>query len=82
MLRSLSYWLSTFVIAFLAANAVGSEKALEHTLDFGPAEEALIHALPVPEPARAAFLGIGIIAVAFTYRRAWLNMKRQSESRA
>jgi len=35
--------------------------------------------LPVPEPARAVLLGIGIMAVAFTYRRAWLNMKQAAE---
>tara|TARA_R110002049_G_scaffold24191_3_gene85869 strand:+ start:726 stop:971 length:246 start_codon:yes stop_codon:yes gene_type:complete len=80
MIRSFAYWISTFALAFLAAHATGSEKAAEGSLDFATTGDALIHVLPVPEPARAAFLGIGIMAVAFTYRRAWLNLKRQSES--
>lgn len=38
------------------------------TLTFSP--------LPVPEPGRAVLLFAGIMAMAFTYRRVWLNWKR------
>jgi hypothetical protein len=31
---------------------------------------------PVPEPSRALLLFAGIMAMAFTYRRAWLSWKR------
>jgi hypothetical protein len=32
--------------------------------------------LAVPEPSRALLLFIGVMAMAFTYRQAWLNWKR------
>ena len=40
----------------------------------GPAAEVL----PVPEPSRTFLLVIGIMAVAFTYRQAWMNLKRKN----
>lgn len=76
MIRSFVYWTASLSLAVMAATALGSDGSMDWTAS----DPMLIHALPVPEPARAAFLGIGIIAVAFTYRRAWLNMKRRSEA--
>jgi hypothetical protein len=35
--------------------------------------------LPVPEPSRAFLLFAGIMAMAFTYRRAWLGWKRNEQ---
>jgi len=35
--------------------------------------DALTHSAAVPEIARSILLGIGILAVAYTYRQAWLN---------
>lgn len=32
--------------------------------------------MPVPEPGRALLLFAGMMAMAFTYRRVWLNWKR------
>lgn len=81
MFRSVSYWTAALSVAVLAAQAVGNPKAVGDAAEWMAPSEGLIHVMPVPEPARAAFLGIGIVAVAFTYRRAWLNMKRRGEER-
>jgi hypothetical protein len=38
-------------------------------------DAAASHILPVPEPGRVMMLFAGMMAMAFTYRRAWLNWK-------
>jgi hypothetical protein len=73
-MRTFFYWLFSTSLAALAASASEhSEKATE--ILWLPASQ--LNALPVPEPSRAVLLGVGIMAIAFTYRQAWLNMKRK-----
>lgn len=80
MIRSAAYWTIAVATALLAMGAAAKDRMAEAEVDWMASPENLVHVMPVPEPARAAFLGIGIMAVAFTYRRAWLNMKRKAES--
>lgn len=63
MKRRLIFWSTTLVGAALAARASAMGQGWE-----------LLGGDPLPEPARAAFLGAGILAVAYAYRRAWLNL--------
>jgi len=75
-MRTILYWLTATAIAVLAA------RATDHPVDGGSIgwsadTEIRADILPVPEPSRAVLLGIGIMAIAFTYRRAWLNLKRK-----
>jgi hypothetical protein len=73
LMRTMFFWLTTTAIAVLAAGA--SELGAEtHPLWAVPSQADI---LPVPEPSRALFLGIGIMAIAFTYRQAWMNWKRK-----
>ncbi|MFO1485518.1 MAG: PEP-CTERM sorting domain-containing protein [Verrucomicrobiaceae bacterium] len=73
--RSFAYW---FLCSAFAVIAVGAaEPGVVDTATFMlPADASAIHA--VPEPGRAFLLFAGIMAMAFTYRRAWLNWKRAS----
>lgn len=73
-MRPLLFWLITTVIAVLAAR--GADEA-PHAGDLLWAPDAEVHLLHVPEPSRAFLLGVGIMAIAFTYRQAWLNLKRK-----
>jgi len=56
--------------------AVGAaEPGMADTATFTlPSDASAIHV--VPEPGRAMLLFAGIMAMAFTYRRAWLSWKR------
>lgn len=74
-MRAFFYWLVVTVIAVFAAHASDLEKGAASVLWVPPSQ---LDVLPVPEPSRAVLLGIGIMAIAFTYRRAWLNLKRKN----
>lgn len=75
--RSFSYW---FVCSVAAVLAVG---ATEPDMTSAPAlkltETGSIGVFPVPEPNRAFLLFAGIMAMSFTYRRAWLSWKRSAQ---
>jgi hypothetical protein len=72
--RSFSYWFASSLAAVLAASA-GETSASAETPFVLPAD-AEMSILAVPEPSRALLLFIGVMAMAFTYRQAWLNWKR------
>ncbi len=76
-LRSFSYWFVCSIAAVIAANA--AEPDMAAVLDFHLPEAGMSTVLPVPEPNRTFLLFAGIMAMAFTYRRAWLNWKRSSQ---
>ena len=76
--RSFSYW---FICSIAAAIAVGAaEPDMASTLSFTLPENTASSVLPVPEPSRALLLFAGIMAMAFTYRRAWLSWKRSPQA--
>jgi hypothetical protein len=41
---------------------------------------AVSNVVAVPEPSRAILLFAGIMAMAFTYRHAWLSWKRSAQA--
>ncbi|OYW31142.1 MAG: hypothetical protein B7Z47_01925 [Chthoniobacter sp. 12-60-6] len=61
----------------MAVNA--AEPGVAAMLDFHLPEPGMSSVLPVPEPNRTFLLFAGIMAMAFTYRRAWLNWKRNAQ---
>ena len=63
MKRRLIFWSTALAVAAFAVRASAMGLGLE-----------LLGGDPLPEPARAAFLGAGLLAVAYAYRRAWLNL--------
>lgn len=69
-MRSVLYWLTSTIVAVLCIKAAA-------TTDFD--ESVLTATVPAhlvttsPDPLRAILLGVGIMAVAYTYRRVWLN---------
>jgi hypothetical protein len=75
-IRSFSYWLACSIAAAIAVGATEPDKAA--TLDFSPVA-ALSSVHTVPEPGRAFVLFAGIMAMAFTYRHAWLKWKRSAQ---
>ena len=72
--RSLLYWFICITFAVYVAQA--AEPLNPDTMAALSAGNALdAKLLPVPEPGRALLLFAGVMAMAFTYRRAWLNWK-------
>ncbi len=76
-LRSFSYWFVCSIAAVIALNA--AEPDMTTALDLQLPAAGMSSVLPVPEPNRTFLLFAGIMAMAFTYRRAWLNWKRSSQ---
>lgn len=73
--RPTFYWLACIALAAIAAQGadpVGAEGAAGFVL---PQVDANM-LMPVPEPGRALLLFAGMMAMAFTYRKVWLNWKR------
>jgi hypothetical protein len=75
--RSIGYWFVCSVVAVIAVGA--AEPDLSSTASFTPPIDAASAVQAVPEPGRALLLFVGIMAMAFTYRKAWLNWKRGSQ---
>lgn len=72
--RSISYWFASSLAAAFAATA--GEPVTDAVAPFSLPSDAAMSILTVPEPSRALLLFIGVMAMAFTYRQAWLNWKR------
>ncbi len=72
--RSILYWLICLAFAVLVARAA-EPTAVSDGLTWATGDGTAAHVLPVPEPGRAMMLFAGVMAMAFTYRRAWLNWK-------
>lgn len=75
--RSFSYWLACSIAAAMAVGA--TEPHQTGTLDLTLPESAISSVIAVPEPSRALMLFAGIMAMAFTYRHAWLSWKRSAQ---
>ncbi len=75
--RSFSYWLASSIAAAIAVGATEPDKA--GALDFTLPANAVNSVILVPEPGRAFLLFAGIMAMAFTYRQAWVSWKRGAQ---
>ncbi|MDH4452877.1 MAG: PEP-CTERM sorting domain-containing protein [Verrucomicrobiota bacterium] len=73
--RPLFYWLLCSAFAVMAVGATKPGLVEPDVFRFS-AHAASVQ--PVPEPSRALLLFAGIMAMAFTYRKAWLSWKRGS----
>lgn len=76
--RSFSYWLACSIAAAIAVGATEPDKT--GSLDLTLPASAVSSVLQVPEPSRALLLFAGIMAMAFTYRHAWLSWKRSVQT--
>ncbi|MFC5454759.1 PEP-CTERM sorting domain-containing protein [Prosthecobacter fluviatilis] len=74
--RSFSYWLACSIAAAIAVGATEPERG--SVLESSLAETTLSTVHTVPEPSRALLLFAGIMAMAFTYRHAWVSWKRSA----
>jgi hypothetical protein len=73
-IRSLIYWAVSLVIAtYAAGHAFASATEIEAGV--GPAAMPLVNFFAVPDSARSVLLFVGILAVAYTYQRAWANFR-------
>ena len=75
--RSFRYWFACCIIAVMVVGATESGMAAMLDLKLPGVDASSV--LPVPEPSRAFLLFAGIMAMAFTYRRAWLSWKRSEQ---
>jgi hypothetical protein len=71
-MRSILYWLSCAAIAVLSMNAMAGTNDEESPAVLG---QMILDPSGVSESSKTILLGIGIMAVAYTYRCAWLNHK-------
>ena len=76
--RNFRYWFACSIIAVIAMCA--TEPSMAAMLELKLPEGGASSVLPVPEPSRAILLFAGIMAMAFTYRHAWLSWKRGAQS--
>jgi hypothetical protein len=77
--RSLLYWFICITFAVYVAQAAEPlNPNPAASWSGGSALESKL--LPVPEPGRALLLFAGVMAMAFTYRRAWLNWKMEPKA--
>ena len=76
-MRSTLYWFVSTIIAVLSMRAAAQTDAEAELLALA---DPAFQALNVSGSSKAALLGIGIMAVAYTYRRAWLN-RSQSQGK-
>ena len=72
--RPVFYWLICSALAVMAVGA--TEPGLMDLDSFNPPSMSASSVQPVPEPSRALLLFAGIMAMAYTYRKAWLSWKR------
>ena len=70
-MRSIIYWLTSSSIAVLSVRALAETYASDSMM----LASAGFEVQALPENVRAIILGVGIMAVAYTYRRTWLNFK-------
>ena len=75
-LRSLSYWFACTVAAVIAVDA--AEPSMTPAPELKVTGAGLGSVIPMPETGRAVLLFAGIMAMAFTYRCAWMNWKRST----
>lgn len=71
IMRSIIYWLTSSSIAVLSMRALAETESGDGQM----LASAGIEVQALPENVRAIILGIGIMAIAYTYHRAWLNLK-------
>lgn len=71
-MRSTLYWLSSTAIAVLSMKAMAGTNDKESPTALG---QMMLDPSGVSESSKTVLLGMGIMAVAYTYRCAWLNHK-------
>jgi hypothetical protein len=76
--RSFIYWIVCSIAAAIAVGATEPETSA--ALDLSLPGNAFSSVVAVPEPSRAFLLFAGIMAMAFTYRHAWLSWKRSAQA--
>ncbi len=72
-MRTLLYWLVCIFVAVLASRAAERGDGFE-TFSTGPVQLLLT----VQDEGRSVLLGIGVLAMAYTYRKAWLGWRRHA----
>ncbi|MES2595428.1 MAG: hypothetical protein V4662_08840 [Verrucomicrobiota bacterium] len=69
-MRSVFYWLTCSIVAVVCIKAAATP-SMDQTAMTAAVPTDLLNT--TQDPVRAMVLGIGIMAVAYTYRRVWQN---------
>ena len=78
-IRSVIYWAISLVVAtYASGHAVAS--ASETGTAVASTSLTYSSVAAIPEAARSILLFVGVLAVAFTYHRAWINFRSGSAS--
>jgi hypothetical protein len=70
-MRFILYWLTSTFVAVLCMKAAATPNS---EMDFIAVIDPAI-GLTAPDPTRAIMLGVGIMAMAYTYQRVWANFR-------
>ena len=70
-MRSFLYWLTSTFVALLCMKAVATPHAETDVI----ATVDPVLGFTAADPTRAIMLGVGIMAMAYTYQRVWANFR-------
>lgn len=71
-MRSIIYWAISSSVAVLSMRALAQTQPDDVSMTLSAVGN---HSAAIPENVRAIVLGAGIMALAYTYRRTWLNFR-------
>ena len=74
-MRSTLYWLTSTALAAVCVNAAATQQVEAGVLAAGDS----LMAVPQADPMRAILLGVGIMAMAYTYHRVWANFRTRDK---
>ncbi len=75
-MRSTLYWLTSIALAAICMKAAATTQADSSVL----ATADPIFTVTQTDPIRAILLGVGIMAMAYTYHRVWENLSEKKHS--
>jgi len=70
-MRSILYWLTSTLVAVLCMKAAATPNAEADVI----AAAGPMLGITATDPTRAIMLGLGIMAMAYTYQRVWANFR-------
>lgn len=75
-MRSTLYWFTSTALAAICVKAAATQQAEAGVLAAGDS----LMTVPQADPMRAILLGVGIMAMAYTYHRVWANFSGREKT--
>lgn len=78
MVRGITFWVFTLLVAW-GATALKAKTLMDKNIGLAPSSEFQAIIDISPNSSRSIAFSLGFIAVALTYRHAWLNRPRRPD---